>query len=182
MRVMGMDCNSKKLSYVITKDGEIETYGEVYFTEENFHDRLGQAQKVVGDMLHVFGELDFLGFEKAIKAKSVDTALKLGYMFGSVLGALSDLDTTMVEVQPLVWQSWAGNKNILGNERKALLAEHPELKTKSQIATFIRNYRKERTLKFVEEQTGIRLPNDDLGDAACLSLYVADKMKDLYDD
>lgn len=183
MRVLGIDCSTKKLAYVIVKDGEIETFGEVYFTEESFHKRLGQAQKIIQDMIPMFGKIDIMAFEKAIKAKSVDTALKMSYMFGAVLSSLSDLDGALtVEVQPLVWQNWAGNKNILGNERRELLAKHPELKTKSQISTFIRKYRKQRTLNFVEKKTGIMMENDDLGDAACISLYAFETMKDYLDE
>lgn len=178
MRVLGVDSNTNKIAWAIVKDGTLEAYGEIYFKETLFNNRLLVARRQLEDSVPLFGEVDYIGFEKAVRVNSVDTMIKLAEMFGVIKSVLMELKGTLVEVTPLAWQTWAGNPVIKDEKKRELVSKHPELKTRSQINNFVRAHRKQKTIDFVEKETGIKMQNDDLGDAAAISLFIYNKMKD----
>lgn len=177
MRIMGVDCSTQKMSWVIVDElGKVQDYGEVFFTGSNFIKRYQDIRKKVMDAIPEFGDLDYIAFEKAIMARNQDVALKLAGSFAVALSCLAEIDAQAVEVAPTTWQTAIGNPVIRADTKKKLLAMHSELKTKSKQQAFIRNYRKQKTLDYVENRTGIKMPNDDLGDAAGIALFMLDKV------
>lgn len=178
MRVLGIDASSKKLAWAIITDGKLEGYGEIYFSEVGFNQRLARARQKLEDSLHIFGKVDYIAFEKAVKVRSASTVIVLAEMFGVVKSVLMDLGAPLVEMTPLFWQSKIGNPNLIGEAKREWLRAHPELKTKSQIQAGIRKYRKQVTMDFIEGKTGIKMDNDDLSDATAIALVAYDKMKD----
>lgn len=178
-RFLGVDASTKKFAWAIVNDGELEEYGEIFFRETVFHKRLSEARKQVEDLLPLLGTVDYIAFERAVMVRSTDTAIKMAEMFGVILSVLVDLKSKLVETSPVAWQSWAGNPVISGKKKLELLDQHPELKSKSQQQTFIRQYRKQKTIDFVEKETGVKMVNDDLGDAACIALFIQSKVEDI---
>lgn len=176
---MGIDANTNKMSWAIVTDGSLEAYGEVYFREVSFNGKLKMARKQLEDILPIFGTLDYIGFEKAVRVNSIDTMIKLAEMFGVVKSTLLDLDAKLVEITPVSWQTHIGNPLLRADAKRELVEKHPELKTKSQRDTFIRKYRKNKTLEYVEKKTGVKMPNDDLGDATGIAFTIYEKMRDL---
>lgn len=183
-RVLGIDCSTKKMSWVIVHDDGIEKYDEIYFEGTNFIDRYKDVRlKVLAEIEKgTFDQVDYICFEKAVMVRSADVALKLAGVFAVALSCLGDLDAKMVEVQPTVWQSAIGNPIIRGEAKKQLLRSHSELKTKSAQQTFVRNYRKGVTRSYVKNRSGVDFDIDDLSDAAGLAYFWADKVKELYEE
>lgn len=180
MRSLGIDSNSKKIAWVIVEDGVLHSYGEIFFKDTYFNKRLGSARKLLEDAVPLlFNDIDYIGFERAIKVNSASTVIMLAEMFGVIKSVLTDIEATLVEVTPIAWQTWCGNPNITGEKRRELISSHPELKTKTQVSAFIRNYRKNVTLDFIERKTGIRMPNDDLSDAAGIAFFIDNKMREV---
>lgn len=177
MRVLGVDGSSKKIAMVIINDGQVETYMEIFLTEVTPHKRLTQCRKLLEDCLPLLGNIDYIGFEKAVQVRSAKTSIVLASYFGVMVSVLSDLNAKLIELEPLVWQSYIGNKNLTAAERRELKSQHPELKNKTQEATFFRKYRKERTLGYSEKRYGFRFENDDLGDACGIASYVYDNVE-----
>lgn len=184
MRVLGIDCSTKKMSWVIVKDDSIEDYDELYFEGTNFIDRYKDVRHKVLGMIDdgVFKDIDYICFEKAVMVRSADVALKLAGVFAVALSCLGEVEAKMVEVQPIVWQSAIGNPILRGEAKQKLLRAHSELKTKSRQQAFVRNYRKQITINYVKKRSGIEMPNDDLGDAAGIAYFWADKVKDLHEE
>lgn len=177
MKVMGVDCSTQKMSWVIVdENGKIDDYGEIFFIGSNFIKRYQDIRTKVMAELDTFKDVDYIAFEKAIMARNQDVALKLAGSFAVALSCLAEVDAQAVEVAPTTWQTAIGNPVIKAEGKKQLLAMHTELKTKSKQQAFIRNYRKQKTIDYVENRTGIKMPNDDLGDAAGIALFMLDKI------
>lgn len=183
-RVLGIDCSTKKMSWVIVHDDGIEKYDEIFFEGTNFIDRYKDVRlKVLAEIEKgTFDEVDYICFEKAVMVRSADVALKLAGVFAVALSCLADLPAKLIEVQPTVWQSAIGNPIIRGEAKQKLLRAHSELKTKSKQQAFVRNYRKQVTINYVKKRSGVEMSNDDLGDAAGLAYFCYDKMKQIYED
>lgn len=179
MRVLGVDANSSKVAWAIVNDGELESYGEIFFREASFNGKLYAARRQLEDIVPLFGEIDYIGFEQAVRVNSVATMIMLAEMFGVIKSCLLSLKATLVEISAPSWGAAIGNPSISGIKRRELLALHPELKTKSQQSNFIRKYRKQLTLDYVERRTGVVMPNDDLGDATAIAYVIYDKTEEL---
>lgn len=178
MKIMGVDCSTQKMSWVIVnEEAKVEDYGEVFFSGSNFIQRYKDIREKVLAELDNFEDVDYIAFEKAIMARNQDVALKLAGAFAVALSCLAEVDAQAVEVAPTTWQTAIGNPVIRAEGKKQLLAMHTELKTKSKQQAFIRNYRKQKTIDYVEKRTGIKMPNDDLGDAAGIALFMLDKVE-----
>ena len=181
---MGIDCSTKKMSWVITNGEIIEKYDEIFFEGPNFIDRYKDVRiKILSEIEKgTFSDVDYICFEKAVMVRSADVALKLAGVFAVALSCLGEIDAKMVEVQPTVWQSAIGNPVLRGEAKQKLLRSHSELKTKSAQQNFVRNYRKGVTRAYVKNRSGIDFDIDDLSDAAGLAYFWADKVKELYEE
>lgn len=183
-RVLGIDCSTKKMSWVIVHEDGIEKYDEIFFEGTNFIDRYKDVRVKVLDEIEkgTFDQVDYICFEKAVMVRSADVALKLAGVFAVALSCLGEVEARMVEVQPTVWQSAIGNPVLRGEAKKELLRAHSELKTKSAQQTFVRNYRKGVTRAYVKKRSGVDFEIDDLSDAAGLAYFWTDKVKELYEE
>lgn len=177
MRIISVDCSSKKLSFTILEDGQLESYGEIYFKDAAEHIRLMNTRKQLEDILPLLGRFDYCVFEAAVNVRSVKTMIVLAKAFGVAVSVLAEQADKLVEITPIAWQSAIGNPNVKPEERRELLAKHPELKSKSQQQNFLRNYRKNRTMDYVEKRFGIRMENNDLSDSAGIGAFWHDKIK-----
>ena len=182
MKVLGIDCSTKKMSWVIVNDDGIEKYDELFFEGTNFIDRYKDVRHKVLGVLDEFKDVEYVCFEKAVMVRSADVALKLAGVFAVALSCLGDLDAKLIEVQPIVWQSAIGNPVLRGEAKQQLLRAHSELKTKAKQQAFVRNYRKQITINYVKNRSGVEMPNDDLGDSAGLAYFCYDKMRELNEE
>lgn len=179
-RVLGIDCSTKKLSWTIVKDGGVEAYDEIYFEGVNFVKRYKDVrQKVMAEVKKgTFDNIDYIGFEKAVMVRSADVALKLAGVFAISISCLGELDVKMVEIPPLTWQNAIGNPVLRGESKKKLLAANSQLKTKAAQQKFVREFRKQVTINYVEKRSGVVMPNDDLGDSAGIAYFLYDRLDD----
>jgi hypothetical protein len=177
MRVLGVDCSTRSLAFSIIKDGELEAYGEIYFRETTPNARLYAMRKQLEDLVTIFGEIDYVGFEQAVKVVSVTTMIALAESFGVAKSVLMELGAKLVEVTPLAWQSYIGNPNLSAAGREKFYEDHPEFKTKSQRSSAIRQYRKNKTIDFMEEKTGVRVISDNISDSYGIAFYVNDNLE-----
>ena len=71
------------------------------------------------------------------------------------------------------WQNWAGNKRLTTAEKDAIRAATPD-KSASWYKTQERQFRKQRTIKFVNERYGLKVDDDDIADAICIGAWAID--------
>ena len=175
MKLMGIDCSTNSLAFGIIEDGDLIEYGEFFFEGADLYKRLLDARlkcEAVADMFKV----DFVVFEQAVMVNNKSVVIKLANMFGVVMSVILEGGAKVVEVSPIPWQTHIGNPVIKGKEKTALLMNHPEIKTRSQTASFIRNYRKNITKKFVFDNYGVDAANDNVSDAIAIASFGYDKL------
>jgi hypothetical protein len=71
---------------------------------------------------------------------------------------------------PMVWQNFVGNGRLTAAEKEAIKNATPN-KSASWYKSQERLFRKQRTLKFVNEEFGLKISDDDIGDAIALGYY-----------
>ena len=119
-------------------------------------------------------DTDFVIIEAAISVKSVATGIKMAYVFGAIMGELLSDNIKVVEVHPITWQSYLGNKNYTKAEKDAIRAEFPD-KSDNWIKGKIRERRKQRTIDFARN-LGIQTESDNVADAAGIAWYAVNEI------
>jgi Holliday junction resolvasome RuvABC endonuclease subunit len=162
-KVMGIDCSTKSIAFTMFDGEEFHKCGEVFFEGATVFDRVYDAHKKTMALFEYFNP-DFVAIEAAIMVRSTSVAIKMAYVFGAVIAALLQNGAKVVEVAPISWQSFIGNKNLTKLEKDAIKKEFP-----GKSATWYQNkgrlIRKQRTIDFAKKNFGIELESDNVADS-----------------
>jgi predicted nuclease with RNAse H fold len=148
-------------------------WGEITFDGADVYERILDAKRKIRSFKREF-DTDFVVIEAAISVKSVATGMKMAYVFGAIMGELLSDNVEVVEVHPITWQSYLGNKNFTKAEKEAIRLEFPG-KSDNWIKGKIRERRKQRTIDFVGN-LGIKTESDNVADAAGIAWYAVNEI------
>lgn len=148
-------------------------WGEIKFDGSDVYERILDAKRKIKSFKNQL-DMDFVVIEAAISVKSVHTGMKMAYVFGAIMGELLTDNVEVVEVHPITWQSYLGNKNYTKAEKEAIKLEFPG-KSDSWIKGKIRERRKQKTIDFVQS-LGIKTESDNVADAAGIAWYAVNEI------
>lgn len=162
-RVMGIDCSTKSIAFTIFDGEDFAKCGEVFFQGATVFERVHDANIKTLALFDLFSP-EFVAIEAAIMVRSTSVAIKMAYVFGAVIAALLKKGAKVIEVPPISWQSFIGNKILTKAEKDAIKKEFPG-KSASWYQNKGRLMRKQRTLDFAKQKFGIELESDNVGDS-----------------
>ncbi|AXH67274.1 RuvC-like resolvase [Streptomyces phage Wofford] len=160
---MGIDCSTKTIAFTIFDGENFHKCGEVSFNGSTVFERAYDAHAKTLALYEDF-DPDFVAIEAAIMVRSTSVAIKMAYVFGAVIAALLKGGAKVIEVPPISWQSFIGNKNLTKAEKDAIKAEFPG-KSASWYQNKGRQIRKQRTIDFAKREFGIELESDNVADS-----------------
>jgi Holliday junction resolvasome RuvABC endonuclease subunit len=167
-RVIGIDASTNSIAYCVFEGNVIVEYGEINFTGSDIYERILDAKRKVHALQSRF-KADFVAIEAAVMVRSAQTGLKMAYVFGAIMGELLENGASIVEIHPITWQSFIGNKNFTAAQKAQVKKENPE-RSDSWIKSKIREQRKQKTLEFAKS-IGVHTDSDNVGDATGLAWY-----------
>lgn len=172
-RVMGIDASTHTIAYCIF-DGESPVeWGEINFDGGDVYQRILDAKKKVRALRKHFNT-DFVVLEAAVMVRSANTGLKMAYIFGAIMGELLENGAEVLEVHPITWQSYLGNKNFTKIQKEEVKANNPG-RSDNWIKAKIREIRKQKTIDFVKS-IGVDTTSDNVADAAGIAWYATKNM------
>lgn len=171
-RVCGIDASTNSLAFAIFEGETPIKCGEIKFNGSTPFERLKDARKKVKGLVRagVFDGVDFIAIESAIMVRNVQVAIDLAYVYGVIIGELSEVCIELHKVAPISWQSGIGNPNLKAAEKAAIMEEFPG-KSKSWYQNKGRQIRKQRTLNIAKEFFDIVGDSDNVGDAVGIALF-----------
>lgn len=171
---MGLDCSTNSLAFSFVHNGKLLKYGEIYFSGSDVYHRASDARKKIEAIKHEF-QISTVAIEKTIFAKSIDTAIKMAFVAGTVISCLIDDHVRVLEVAPISWQSGIGNPNLTPSEKLKIQKDFPG-KSKNWYMAKNRDVRKNRTRLWVKEKFGVEIQSDNITDAIGLGYYADQKL------
>ena len=148
-------------------------WGEIDFDGGDIYQRILDAKRKIKAFKKEL-DTDFVVIEAAISVKSVHTGIKMAYVFGAIMGELLSDNMQVVEVHPITWQSYIGNKNFTKAEKLAVKNEFPG-KSETWYKGKIREIRKSKTIRFASS-LGIKTESDNVADAAGIAWYAVNEI------
>lgn len=173
VRVMGADCSTNSFAFSIFDNGELVQFGEVNFYGNTVFERLADGQDKVRALKDKL-DVDYVAIESAVFVQNKKTVILLAYSFGAIIAALINAGARVVEVAPMTWQNYIGNKVLTKAEKAGIMNETPG-KSKSWYSNAFREFRKNRTRKWVEDRFGYEIDSDNVTDAIALGWVAANK-------
>jgi len=172
-KVLGIDASTNSIAFCLMDGKKPIKWGEITFDGGDVYQRILDAKRKIKAFKKEL-DTDFVVIEAAISVKSVHTGIKMAYVFGAIMGELLSDNMQVVEVHPITWQSYIGNKNFNKTEKQAIKNEFPD-KSDTWIKGKIRERRKQRTIDF-SRTLGIETQSDNVADAAGIAWYAVNEI------
>ena len=172
-KVLGIDASTNSFAFCLMDEKKAIKWGEIQFDGDNVYQRILDAKRKIKAFKHEL-DTDFVVIEAAISVKSVHTGIKMAYVFGAIMGELLSDNIEVVEVHPITWQSYLGNKNFTKAEKQAVKNEFPN-KSENWYKGKVRELRKARTIEFARSM-GINTESDNVADAAGIAWYAVNEI------
>ena len=172
-KVLGIDASTNSFAFCLMDEKTPIKWGEINFDGGDVYERILDAKRKIKAFKNEL-DTDFVVIEAAISVKSVATGMKMAYVFGAIMGELLSDNVEVVEVHPITWQSYLGNKNYTKAEKEAIKLEFPG-KSDNWIKSKIRERRKQRTVDFVRT-LGVKTESDNVADAAGIAWYAVNEI------
>ena len=172
-KVLGVDASTNTIAFCLMDGNTPVKWGEITFTGSTIYDRILDAKRKVKAFKSQL-DYDYVVLEAAVMVRSAQTGLKMAYVFGAILGELLDDGVDVMEIHPITWQSYIGNKNFTNAEKAQVRKDFPN-KSDNWYKGKIREIRKQRTMDFVKS-IGVSTTNDNVGDAAGLAWYAVNEL------
>ncbi len=172
--VMGIDSSTHSLAFAVIKGGQLIKYGKINFSGNTSYERLVDSREKILALKEQF-DVDYIAIEKAIMVRSVDTAIKMGMALGVIISSIMDDGVRVVEVAPITWQSYIGNKNYDRTKKKKIKDDNPG-KSDSWIKNKIREERKQYTIDFFNKKYSIAVDDNDVSDAVGIAYYASKEL------
>jgi len=172
-KVLGIDASTNSFAFCLMNEKQPVKWGEIQFEGGDVYERILDAKRKIKAFKNEL-DTDFVVIEAAISVKSVHTGIKMAYVFGAIMGELLSDNIKVVEVHPITWQSYLGNKNFTKAEKAAIKNEFPG-KSESWYKGKIRERRKGKTIEFVRS-LGVKTESDNVADAAGIAWYAVNEI------
>jgi Holliday junction resolvasome RuvABC endonuclease subunit len=173
-RVLGIDTSTNALAFCVYEGGAPIYWGKVNLTGPNIYARVSEANKKASALLSVW-DIDFVVVEKAIMGASPDGSLKIAMIVGAALAAVIKDHVEVITVAPVSWQSYLGNKLLTKAEKQEIADLYPG-RTVNYIKAKQREFRKQRTINWVNDKWGIPITDNDVSDAIGIAHWGAENI------
>lgn len=171
--VLGIDASTRSLAFCLFENKKPVRWGEIFFDGADIYERILDAKIKTKAILHTIPS-DFVAIEAAVMVRSANTGLKMAYIFGAIMGELISDKRKVVEIHPITWQSFIGNKNFSKVEKENIKKEFPD-KSANWHKNKIREIRKKKTIDFCET-LGVQVESDNVADACGIAWYAVNNM------
>lgn len=172
-RVLGIDASTRSIAFCLFDNKKPVKWGEVFFDGGDVYERILDAKKKVKAIVNTLPS-DFVAIEAAVMVRSANTGLKMAYIFGAIIGELIDDGRRVVEVHPITWQSYIGNKNFTKAQKLELQEKYPN-KSANWYKAKMREIRKQKTIDFCS-QLGVVVESDNVADACGIAWYATNNL------
>ncbi len=156
------------------RKGKPVKYGEIFFHGSSVYERIYDASVKIEALSKEFN-VKYIAIESAVLVNSAAVGIKLAYVFGAIMAQLLRNGSEVVEVKPLTWQSYIGNKSWTPTQKAKLKAAIPG-KSASWYKGEVRKRRKQYTLDYFNKKFKLNLESDNVGDAFGVAYYLSENI------
>ena len=171
--ICAIDASTNSLAFALfdTQQKTLGSMGKIYFEGSNIYEKVMDACKKTKAFFDYNNGFEAIVIEHTVYMNSPKTAADLALVQGALLGAAGLVGTKIIgTVAPITWQNYIKNGKLTKDEKFALRSKNLE-KSESWHKTNERNFRKERTIRFINMQFDKTITDNDVADACGIGFY-----------
>lgn len=170
--IMGVDASTKSYAFSVIKNGKVTCKKKILFNGNTLNERLRAAALGVEEMIVKSPDKVFI--ESAVYINNRQVVINLAYFYGVLMGGMARHGIDVELVAPISWMSHIGNPNFTESEKKDFKEVYDDL-SKTALKNKMRQCRKERTVRLVNEQFGMKISDFDVADSLGIAWFGYDK-------
>ena len=169
--ICAIDASTNSLAFAIFSNKDLKMIGKINFEGNNTYEKVMDACKKTKAFFDYNNGFEAIVIEHTVYMNSPKTAADLALVQGALLGAAGLVGTKIIgTVAPITWQNYIKKGKLTKDEKFALRSKNLE-KSESWHKTNERNFRKERTIRFINMQFDKTITDNDVADACGIGFY-----------
>jgi Holliday junction resolvasome RuvABC endonuclease subunit len=169
-RICSIDASTNSLAFAIFNNKELESFGKINFSGATAYNKLADACAKTQAVFSLFN-IKAVVIEHTIFVNSPKTAADLALVQGALLGGMALTGVkTIKSTNPVAWQTFIGNGRLTTPQKQEIRAGHPD-KSESWHKNNEREFRKQKTIKFVNTYYDKNVTDNDIADAIGIGHY-----------
>ena len=166
-----IDASTNNLAFAVFENKELVMCGKINFAGNNSYQKISDAAKKTKAFFETQMDVEHVVIEHTVFINSPKTAADLALVQGAMLGAMSMAGVkTIRSINPIAWQTFIGNGRLSNAEKANLRVSSPE-RSDSWYKQNEREFRKQRTIRFVNVQYDKKITDNDVADAIGIGHY-----------
>jgi Holliday junction resolvasome RuvABC endonuclease subunit len=169
-----IDASTNSLAFAYFKNENLMQYGKIKYFGNDIYEKISDTAHKTQGFFKQFPGLNHIVIEQPIYLNSPKTAANLSMSHGALVGSAALAGVrNMASVSPMQWQNWIGNGRLTTEEKASIRKEIPG-KSESWYKSKDREFRKNRTIKFVNNKFYLKIVDDDVADAIAIGSWAID--------
>lgn len=169
-----IDASTNSLAFAYFEEDRLIRYGKIKYFGSDIYEKVVDTAHKTRIFFDQFENLEHIVIEQPIYLNSPKTAANLAMSHGALVSAAALSGINHVSsVSPMVWQNAINNKRLTAVEKEVIRNANPD-RTNSWYKSQERLFRKQRTMKYVNDRFGTSISDDDVSDACAIGAYSLD--------
>lgn len=178
-KICAIDASTNSLAFAIFDGESLEAIGKIEFVGKTTYAKLKDAAIKTRAFFDMYGAPDAVVIEHTVFMNSPKTAADLALVQGALLGALGASGAGPIRsINPIAWQTFIGNGRLTSAEKQDLRKANPG-KSDSWYKNHEREFRKQRTIRFVNTMYDKSITDNDVADAVGIGHYAVSNWQKL---
>ena len=178
-KICSIDASTNSLAFAIFNGDELEAVGKINFVGTTTYSKVIDAAKKTQAFFNAYGTPEAIVIEHTVFMNSPKTAADLALVQGALLGAMGVAGSVIIKsINPIAWQTFFGNGRLTTIEKQSLRSGNPG-KSDSWYKNNEREFRKQRTIKFVNTIYDKKINDNDVADAIGIGHYAINNWQKL---
>jgi Holliday junction resolvasome RuvABC endonuclease subunit len=166
-----IDASTNNLAFAVFENSKLIMCGKINFSGNNSYQKIADAAKKTKAFFQDHMDVEHVVIEHTVFINSPKTAADLALVQGAMLGAMSMTGVKNIRsINPITWQNFIGNGR-LNNAEKANLRTGSPGKSDSWYKQNEREFRKQRTVRFINVHYDKKIKDNDIADAIGIGHY-----------
>lgn len=175
-----IDASTNSLAYAYFKNNQLDSFGKIKFFGSDIYEKIVDTSHKTRAFFSRFDNLNHIVIEQVIYLNSPKTAANLAMSHGALVASAALTGINHISsVSPMQWQNWAGNKRLTAAEKDFIRNANPD-KSESWYKSQERLFRKQRTIKFVNDKYNIKIDDDDVADSVAIGSWAIDNWNKVF--
>ena len=169
-KICAIDASTNNLAFAIFDGKELTHIGKINFSGSTTYEKVSDACAKAAAVFKLF-DIEAVLIEHTVFINSPKTAADLALVQGAMLGGMSLAGVKIIKsINPIAWQTFAGNPRLTTEEKKKLRSANPG-KSDSWYKNREREFRKQRTIMFANTYYDKSINDNDIADAVGVGHY-----------